>query len=150
MSNMVLKVVATLHQETAEICGYNLSSICGGGGLFRGGDEEVVVVAAEREIKTVNFTETTLPRGFFVDKVLREVMSDSDSKDEFSHSDDDVHSSSESESAGAYLRSGSESMRPDSNQAAHASPQGGRGGSNQRLRMREAVGNTGVLKTPLK
>lgn len=134
---MVLKVVSTLHQEMADTCGFNLSSICGGVYIQileykeresppqsrrRGSG-----CSGSRERKTANFTENTLPRGLLVNEVLRQVMSDSDNEEEYSHSDDDVQSSRESESAGASLRSGSESMRHDSHQAAHASPQRGRG-----------------------
>lgn len=61
---------------------------------FSQGDEEVNVVGAEREGETENIMQ----RGLSVDEVLRQVLTESDSEEEFSPSDDDVQLSSERES----------------------------------------------------
>lgn len=57
--------------------------------------EEEVVVGAERERKRKGayFTENTMLRGSSVDKVLNQVLADSDAEGEYSPSDDGVQSS---------------------------------------------------------
>lgn len=47
-----------------------------------------------------------MPRGLCVDKVIYQVLADSDSEDDYSPSDDAVQLSSENGSAGVTLRSG--------------------------------------------
>lgn len=64
----------------------------------------MVVVRTERDSKDSDITENKMPRGLYIDKVLRQVLTDSDSEGECSPSDDDVQSSRESdfrESSGA-------------------------------------------------
>lgn len=57
--------------------------------------EEEVVVGAERERKRKGayFTENTMLRGSSVDKVLNQVLADSEAEGEYSPSDDGVQTS---------------------------------------------------------
>lgn len=50
-----------------------------------------------------NFAENIMLRGLSVEKVLRQVLADSDSKEEYSPSDDDVQSAGESQSVSLSL-----------------------------------------------
>lgn len=88
---MVLKVATIFHQEVADICGFNLSSI---GSLYietwtipreivllNRGEEEVVLIGAARERATASFAKEITVRGLSVGKVFGLILADSDSQD---------------------------------------------------------------------
>lgn len=88
--NVTLKVVTTSHQQMADICGVNPSSVCGR-----------VYIETERKTRDEEVEgERQRERHLCVDKVLRQVVADLDSEEEYLLSYNDVQSSGESETFG--------------------------------------------------
>lgn len=129
---MVLKVVATSHQEMADTCDLNLTSICRGVFIqilkykkresFSLGDEEVVVVGAERE-KDSKFYWEHIAERFDIGLLLHQVMSEYQSVNIPLWNLSQWHSVLPREwVAGASLCSGSKLMHHDSHHKTHALP----------------------------